>query len=235
VGTKGLAVTDTNTNVDDGTLTADDLEIISKEFETAPASKVIRWATDTFGDSLVLAASFEDVVLIDLVTKVAPSIEVIFLDTEYHFPETLSFVDEIRQRYNLNLTVTKPGPEAAAHPCGSEQCCQFRKVAPLQAAVAGNRAWLTSLKRVDGPTRADAPIVSWDAAFGLVKVNPLVTWTNDDITSYLADHDLPAHPLVARGYRSIGCAPTTRPVAPGEDPRAGRWAGLDKSECGLHA
>jgi len=224
----------TKTNVADDMLTADDLEIISKEFETAPASKVIRWAVETFGESLVLAASFEDVALIDLVTKVAPTIEVIFLDTEAHFPETLAFVDQVRQRYNLNLTVTKPGPEAAAHPCGSEQCCQFRKVAPLKRAVQGNRAWLTSLKRVDGPTRADAPIVSWDSAFGLVKINPVVTWTNDDIASYIADHDLPVHPLTLKGYRSIGCAPTTRPVAEGEDPRAGRWAGLDKSECGLH-
>ena len=130
--------------------------------------------------------------------------------------------------------MTKPGPEAAAYPCGSRQCCQFRKVEPLRRALAGKRAWLTSLKRSDGPTRADAPIVSWDAAFGLVKVNPLATWTDDDIASYLADHDLPVHPLVPRGYLSIGCAPTTRPVADGEDARAGRWAGLDKSECGLH-
>lgn len=214
---------------------AEDLAVISKGFETAPASKVIRWAVDTFGASLVLAASFEDIVLIDLVTKVAPGIEVIFLNTGAHFPETLSFVEEIRVRYGLNLTVTEPGPEASAHPCGSEQCCQFRKVAPLRRAVAGNRAWLTSLKRVDGPTRADAPIVSWDAAFDLVKVSPLVTWSNDDITSYLADHGLPDHPLISQGFRSIGCAPTTRPVAEGEDPRAGRWAGLDKSECGLHA
>jgi phosphoadenosine phosphosulfate reductase len=216
-------------------LDAEELALISKDFETAPAGKVIRWAVDTFGESLVLAASFEDVVLIDLVSQVAPQIEVIFLDTEAHFPETLEFVEAVRARYDLNLTVTKPGPEAAAHPCGSEQCCQFRKVAPLRRAVQGNRAWMTSLKRVDGPTRAEAPIVSWDAAFSLVKINPLVTWTNDDITSYLADHDLPVHPLVSRGYRSIGCAPTTRPVAEGEDPRAGRWAGLDKSECGLHA
>jgi phosphoadenosine phosphosulfate reductase len=101
--------------------------------------------------------------------------------------------------------------------------------------VRGNRAWLTALKRDDGPTRANAPIVSWDAAFGLVKVNPLATWTYDDITSYLVDHQLPQHPLWSKGYRSIGCAPTTRPVPEGEDPRAGRWAGLDKSECGLHA
>jgi phosphoadenosine phosphosulfate reductase len=213
----------------------DELAALNAQFETAPAGKVISWAVDTFGDSLVLAASFEDIALIDLVTKVAPGVEVIFLDTEAHFPETLAFVEEIRARYGLNLTVTKPGPEAAAHPCGSEQCCQFRKVAPLRRAVQGSRAWLTSLKRVDGPTRADAPIVAWDDAFGLVKINPLVTWTDDDIASYLADHDLPVHPLTLQGYKSIGCAPTTRPVAEGEDPRAGRWAGLDKSECGLHA
>src|SRR3984957_10456830 len=217
------------------TLSADELTSLNADFETAPASTVIRWAVDTFGTDLVLAASFEDVVLIDLATKLSPDIEEIFLDTEANCPETLAFVDTVRDRNGLNLTVTKPGPEAAAHPCGSEQCCQFRKVAPLRAAVAGNRAWLTSLKRVDGPTRADAPVVSWDAACGLVKIIPLVTWTNDDISSYLADHDLPVHPLVNRGYLSIGCAPTTRPVADGEDPRGGRWAGLDKSECGLHA
>ena len=215
-------------------LSAEELVIVSEGFESAPASSAIRWALDTFGDSLVLAASFEDIVLIDLVTKVAPSIEVVFLDTEAHFPETLGFVEEVRARYGLNLTVTKPGPEAAAHPCGSEQCCQFRKVEPLRRALAGKRAWLTSLKRSDGPARADAPIVSWDASFGLVKVNPLATWTDRDIASYLADHDLPMHPLVPRGYLSIGCAPTTRPVSEGEDARAGRWSGLDKSECGLH-
>ena len=215
-------------------LTAEDLTAASREFESAPASAVIRWAVESFGDSLVLATSFEDIVLIDLVTKVAPRVEVVFLDTEAHFPETLAFVEDMRERYDLNLTVTKPGPEAAAYPCGSDQCCQFRKVKPLQRALAGKRAWLTSLKRSDGATRADAPIVSWDTGFGLVKVNPLATWTEDDISSYLADHGLPVHPLTLRGYRSIGCAPTTRPVAEGEDARAGRWAGADKSECGLH-
>jgi phosphoadenosine phosphosulfate reductase len=222
------------TYVSDQPLNADELAVVSKGFESAPASAVIRWAFDTFGDSIVLAASFEDIVLIDLVTRVTPAVEVVFLDTEAHFPETLSFVDDVRARYALNLTVTKPGPDAAAHPCGSAQCCQFRKVEPLRRALDGKRAWLTSLKRVDGPTRADAPIVSWDDSFGLVKVNPLATWTDRDIESYLADHGLPVHPLIPRGYRSIGCAPTTRPVAEGEDARAGRWSGLDKSECGLH-
>lgn len=225
----------TESTVDERWPGTQELAAVNSEFESAPAGKVINWALETFGDGLVLAASFEDVVLIELATKVAPGIEVIFLDTEAHFPETLEFVEEMRVRFALNLTVTKPGPEAAAHPCGSEQCCQFRKVAPLRRAVQGRRAWMTSLKRVDAPSRAGAPIVSWDAAFGLVKINPLVTWTNDDIASYVADHHLPVHPLTNRGYGSIGCAPTTRPVAEGEDPRAGRWAGLDKSECGLHA
>jgi phosphoadenosine phosphosulfate reductase len=222
------------TKVSDQPVGEEDLVAISERFETAPASTVIRWAVETFGDSIALAASFEDIVLIDLATKVAPGIEVVFLDTEAHFPETLSFVEEVRARYGLNLTVTKPGPDAAAHPCGAEECCRFRKVEPLRRALDGKRAWLTSLKRSDGPTRADTPIVSWDASFELVKVNPLVTWKDDDIASYLADHGLPVHPLVPLGYRSIGCAPTTRPVAEGEDPRAGRWSGLDKSECGLH-
>jgi len=211
-----------------------ELATISETFETTPASTVIRWAFATFGDSLVVASSFEDLVIIDLATKVAPGVEVVFLDTEAHFPETLEFVESTRQRYGLNLTVTKPGPEAAAHPCGSDQCCQFRKVEPLRRVLEGKRAWITGLRRSDGPTRADAPIVSWDATFGLVKVNPIATWTADDVASYLGDHGLPVHPLVPRGYLSIGCAPTTRPVAEGEDIRAGRWAGLDKSECGLH-
>jgi phosphoadenosine phosphosulfate reductase len=224
----------TEISVGEQSVDTEDLALVSKQFETAPASAVIRWAAGEFGDDLVLAASFEDIVLIDLATKVVPDIEVVFLDTEAHFPETLAFVEEVRARYELNLTVTKPGPEAAAYPCGSAQCCQFRKVEPLKKAVSGKAGWLTSLKRSDGPTRADTAIVSWDAAFGLVKVNPLATWTDDDIACYLADHELPVHPLVARGYRSIGCAPTTRPVADDEDARAGRWDGLDKTECGLH-
>jgi phosphoadenosine phosphosulfate reductase len=220
--------------VSDESPSTEELELVSKGFETAPASAVVRWAVETFGDSLLLAASFEDVALVDIATKVAPSIEVVFLDTEAHFPETLAFVDQARSRYDLNLTITKPGPDATAHPCGSASCCQYRKVEPLRRAVAGKRAWMTSLKRSDGPTRADTPIVSWDASFGLVKINPLATWTDDDVASYLADHGLQVHPLVVRGYRSIGCAPTTRPVADDEDARAGRWAGLDKTECGLH-
>jgi len=204
------------------------------EFETAPAGKVVAWAFERFGRSLAVAASFQDVVLVDLAVAVDPRVEVVFLDTEAHFPETLAFVEEMRQRFQLNLTVTHPGPEAAAVPCGSEGCCQVRKVAPLRRALAGKAAWMTALKRVDASTRTVAPLVAWDDAFGLVKINPLATWTEDDIASYLVDHGLPAHPLVLQGYLSIGCAPTTRPVAPGEDRRSGRWSDTGKVECGLH-
>jgi len=226
-------MTDTTATLPDDL--ADELRAADARLEHAPASKAIAWAVDRFGSDLVLAASFQDVALIDLAVKVDPRMEVVFLDTEAHFPETLQFVDQVRHLYDLNLTVTHPGPDADAWPCGSAQCCQFRKVAPLRAALAGKSAWLTSLKRVDAATRATTPIVGWDAGFGLVKVNPLATWTDADVDGYLADHGLPVHPLVPKGYLSIGCAPTTRPVAEGEDPRAGRWSGTDKTECGLHA
>jgi len=212
----------------------DELASADAEMEAAPAGKVISWALERFGHSLVLACSFQDVVIVDLVHAQDPTIEVVFLDTKAHFPETLDLVERSRARYDLNLTVTKPGPDAAAWPCGSARCCEFRKVEPLKGALAGKAAWITGLKRVDAATRAAIPVVGFDDAFGLVKINPLATWTDEDIASYEADHDLPVHPLMTQGYRSIGCAPTTRPVADGEDPRAGRWADSDKTECGLH-
>jgi len=211
-----------------------ELEARSAEFETAPAGKVVAWANERFGRRITLACSFQDCVVVDVAVAAVPDIEVLFLDTGFHFPETLEYVETVRARYDLNLKVLRPGPEADAWPCGSERCCEFRKVAPLDRALEGRQAWLTGLKRVDAPTRADAPIVSWDPARGLVKINPLATWTDDDVVAYAADHDLPLHPLTSKGYLSIGCAPTTRPVAPGEDPRAGRWSGTGKVECGLH-
>ncbi len=204
------------------------------EFETAPPSEIIRWAHDTFGDELVLACSFQDIVLLDLAVGIDPTIEVVFLDTEAHFPETLAYVEEVKERYGLNLTVTTPGPEAADTPCGADGCCKVRKVAPLKRAVQGKAAWMTALKLVDASTRAAAPIVAWDDAFGLIKINPMATWSDDDIAYYEQEHHLPIHPLIPQGYLSIGCAPTTKPVAPGEDPRAGRWSGSAKIECGLH-
>ena len=216
------------------TFSSEQLHEISEGFEAATPGQIVRWATTTFGRDLVLACSFQDIVLLDIAVGIDPGIEVIFLDTEAHFPETLDYVDLVTKRYGLNLTVTKPGPEAAATPCGAEGCCKVRKVAPLKEALVGKAAWLTSVKRVDAVTRSVTPIVSFDENFGLIKINPLATWTDDDVAAYEATHDLPIHPLIPQGYLSIGCAPTTRPVAPGEDPRAGRWSDSDKIECGLH-
>jgi len=212
----------------------DELAARNAEFETAPAGKVIGWATQRFGPRLSLACSFQDCVIVDLAVAVDPGIEVLFLDTGFHFPETLDYVETVRARYDLNLRVLHPGPEAEAWPCGTARCCELRKVAPLNRALEERAAWLTGLKRADAPTRAAAPIVAWEAERRLVKINPVATWTDEDIANFEHDHGLPVHPLMERGYRSIGCAPTTRPVAPGEDPRAGRWAGTDKTECGLH-
>jgi phosphoadenosine phosphosulfate reductase len=206
----------------------------ARAFESAPAGLVVSWAVERFGSKLAIAASFQEAVLIDIAVKVDPSIEVVFLDTGSHFPETLEYVETIKSRYDLNLTVTQPVEGAEQWPCGTAQCCEFRKVRPLKQALAGKEAWITGLKRVDAPTRSHAAIVAYDENWGMVKVNPLATWTEQDVAGYAADHRIPRHPLQAQGYLSIGCAPTTRPVAIGEDPRSGRWADSDKVECGLH-
>lgn len=211
-----------------------ELSALSEGFERAPASSVIGWARDRFGEDLVLASSFQDCVLIDLAVSVFPDIQVVFLDTGYHFPETLEYVEKVRHRYDLNLQVVRPLVSPGESPCGTEACCRLRKVEPLGRALAGKAAWMTGLRRVEAATRAEAAIVSWDASKGLVKVNPLAAWDDLDVVGYAKDHGLPEHPLSSDGYLSIGCAPTTRPVSPGEDPRAGRWAGTDKTECGIH-
>ena len=210
----------------------------STRLERAPAGAAVRWAYERFGDGLVIASSFQDAVLIDIAEKAAPGIEVVFLDTQYHFAETLWFVEEVRRRYDLNLRVVSPRDEVKPDnrwQIDVEGCCGVRKVEPLARALRDRAAWITGLRRVDAPTRAAAPVLSWDLARNMVKINPLVAWTDDDIAGYIADHDLPVHPLTERGYPSVGCWPCTRPVAPGEDPRAGRWSGQDKTECGLHA
>ena len=212
----------------------EEMAAASERLEGADPGDIIAWAVERFGDDIVLASSFQDAVLLDFSSKRAPSVEVIFLDTGYHFPETLAYMHRLEKEMGLNLTVLEPGIPLDVEPCGSAHCCEFRKVAPLNAVLATKAAWITGLKRVDTPERADAPVVSYDDAKGIVKINPLVTWTDDDIDTYVEAHKLHRHPLNYVGYISIGCAPTTRPVAPGEDPRAGRWFDSDKTECGLH-
>jgi phosphoadenosine phosphosulfate reductase len=212
-----------------------ELAAVSADFEDAHPTEIMAWTVERFGDDLVVASSFEDAVLIDIAVRVRPDIEVLFLDTQYHFAETLWFVEELRAHYGLDLNVVRPlvDPDNRWQ-VDLEGCCGVRKVEPLARGLAGKAAWVTGLKRADSPTRANAPIVSWDVARSMVKVNPLATWTDDDLAAYAAEHALLANPLAERGYPSIGCWPCTRPVAPGEDPRAGRWAGSGKTECGLH-
>jgi len=212
----------------------DELDAASRRLETAAPSEIVAWVLERFSDNVAMACSFEDLVLVDIALGVAPDLEVIFLDTGFHFPETLAFAHGFCQERGVNLTTTTPGPEADAWPCGTARCCELRKVAPLQAALEGRTAWLTALKRVDASTRVNVPVVGWDEKFGLVKCNPLATWTDDDIAYYLRDKGLAEHPLWAKGYASIGCEPVTRPVAPGESRRAGRWSDSNKEECGLH-
>jgi phosphoadenosine phosphosulfate reductase len=183
----------------------------------------------------VLAASFQDCVLISLAAHVAPGIEVAFLDTGYHFAETLWYVEQVRSRFDLNLSVVKPEvPLDDLWLTDPDACCAARKVEPLARALAGKAAWMSGLRRDEAPSRANSPIVSYDVGRGLVKVNPIANWTDQDVAGYIRDHDLPEHPLADRGYASIGCWPCTRPVEEGESARAGRWAGTDKTECGLH-
>ncbi|HZB43580.1 MAG TPA: phosphoadenylyl-sulfate reductase [Ilumatobacter sp.] len=198
----------------------------------ATSQDIVAWAVDTFGARLVLTASFQDTTLIDIATRVDPDIEVVFLDTGFHFAETLNVVKRAMDRYALNLTVLRPEPDAAdLWAAGTKACCDARKVAPLERYMVGHAdAWLSGLRRADDPARSDAPIVSADKR-GLVKVNPMAAMSDDEYDRYLADHDVLVNTLHLDGYASIGCWPCTEPATDG---RAGRWAGRESKECGIH-
>ena len=211
-----------------------ELAELSQRFEREPAGAIVQWAVDTFHPHLCLTASMTDAVLIDLAVSVEPSIEVVFIDTGYHFPETLETMEAVRRRYGLNLKImTVPPHDEELWKVDPENCCSAIKVGQLDRALFGKEAWMSGLRRDEAPTRAAAPIVARDLR-GLVKVNPIATWTDLDIRGYIKDHDVPVNPLVDQGYPSIGCWPCTKPVADGEDPRSGRWINSDKTECGLH-
>jgi phosphoadenosine phosphosulfate reductase len=215
-------------------LSVAELTQLNERFETEPASGIIRWAVDTFHPHLALTASMTDAVLIDLAVSVEPSIEVVFIDTGYHFPETLETVEQVRRRYGLNLRMmTVPHHDEELWKVDPENCCSAIKVGQLDRALMGKEAWMSGLRRAESPSRAEAPIITLDLR-GLVKVNPIANWSDLDVQGYIADHDVPVNPLVHQGYLSIGCQPCTHPVVEGEDPRSGRWAGKDKTECGLH-
>jgi phosphoadenosine phosphosulfate reductase len=224
-----------------------DLERLAKragrKLASAPAQEIARWAVQTFGTRLVVASSMQDAVLVHLVSHLAPGIDVLFLDTGYHFTETLGTRDAIAATYDVNLITVTPHHTVAEqdarhgsrlHDRDPDLCCALRKVAPLDRALDPYDAWATGLRWVEAPGRAGTPVVSYDTKRGKVKIAPIAAWTDIDIDDYIAEHGILVNPLRSAGYPSIGCAPCTRAVALGNHERAGRWAGLAKTECGIH-
>jgi phosphoadenosine phosphosulfate reductase len=214
-----------------------------ERFEHAEPAEVLAWAQQTFGDGLVVASSMGDEILVHMAAQAAPGVDVVFLDTGYHFAETLGTRDYYAEFTDVNLrtilplrTVAEQDAEHGArlHDRNPTLCCALRKVEPLERALAPYRAWVTGMRREDAPTRTDIGVVGWDDKRGMVKINPLAAWTQEQVDAYVAANHVVLNPLRQAGYASIGCAPCTRAVAPGEDPRAGRWSGTSKTECGLH-
>ena len=208
-------------------------------------AEVLRWGLKEFGDGLAVASSFgaEDVVLIDAASRQGAKFRVFTLDTDFLFPETYALIDRVESRYGIKVERTRSEytPESQAEKFGPalwsskpDQCCELRKVDPLKKHLATLAAWVTGVRRDQSPTRATARKVEWDAKFGLVKLNPLADWSGQQVWDYIRANDVPYNPLHDRNYPSIGCTYCTRPVQPGEDPRAGRWSGFNKIECGLH-
>jgi phosphoadenosine phosphosulfate reductase len=207
------------------------------------AREVLRWAAETFGDRLTVASSMGDEALVHLVGTTVPGADVFFLDTGYHFAETLGTRDAYQAMLPLRirtilplLTVAQQDEKYGAklHDRSPDQCCAMRKVEPLNRALEAHDAWVTGMRREDAPTRTDIELVGWDDRRQMLKLNPLAAWTQDDVDHYVDEFGVFLNPLRQEGYTSIGCAPCTRAVAEGEDARAGRWAGTTKIECGLH-
>ncbi|MEV0948426.1 phosphoadenylyl-sulfate reductase [Rhodococcus sp. NPDC049939] len=238
--------------------TLDDLRRIASQgaanLEGATARELLQWTEDTFsggasaatGDrsGYIVASNMQDAVLVHLAAQVHPGVDVLFLDTGYHFAETIGTRDAVEQVYGVNIVNAKPEMSVAEQDAAEgkdlfardpNRCCALRKVAPLKKTLAGYQAWVTGIRRVESPTRANAPLISFDEAFGLVKINPIAAWSDDEMQAYIEEHSILVNPLVDEGYPSIGCAPCTIKPAPGSDPRSGRWAGRSKTECGLHA
>lgn len=219
-------------------------ELRSGRADEASPEEVVSWVAANFTVAqAAVACSMADAALPHLVARVLPGVDVLFLDTGYHFAETTFTRNEVAERLDVRIVEVKPaqtvreqdaefGKELFARDPGL--CCARRKVEPLQRTLDGYEVWFTGVRRDEAPTRAATPLITWDERNGLVKVNPVAAWSFDDLIDYAGAHDVPVNPLIANGYPSIGCAPCTRPVAPGEDPRSGRWAGLAKTECGLH-
>jgi phosphoadenosine phosphosulfate reductase len=212
------------------------------KLENASALEILTWAYETYGPKLVLTSSLADTVMIHLAERVAPGIDVIFLDTGYHFVETIGTRDAVQAVYDVNLISLTPKQSVAEQDAtwgkdlfarNPDQCCALRKVEPLNDALRNYSAWASGVRRVDSPARAKTPIVGYDAKRKLIKVAPIARWSDADVADYIEQNSLIVNPLLEDGYPSIGCEPCTQPADP-SDPRAGRWAGLGKTECGIH-
>ena len=227
--------------------TADDLRLLAeqagRDLEEASALDVLRWAADTFGHRFCVTSSMEDAVVSHLASRALPGVDVVFLDTGYHFPETIGTRDAVAAVMDVNVLTLTPKQTVAEqdaqygaklHDRDPDLCCALRKVAPLEEGLRGYDAWATGLRRDESPTRANTPVVAWDTKRQKVKIAPIARWTQDDVEAYVAEHGVLTNPLLMDGYASVGCAPCTRRVLAGEDARAGRWAGLGKTECGIH-
>ena len=214
-----------------------------RDLEGAPAAEILQWAQGTFGAEFAITASMADGVLSHLAGQAIPGVDVLFLDTGYHFAETLGTRDAVAASYPVNVKTVGPSLLVHEHEADfgklyeidADMCCSIRKVWPLERALRPYTAWAGGVRRAEAASRTATPVVAWDARRRKVKVNPIATWTDEQVEAYVAEHGILVNPLRQIGYTSIGCAPCTRPVAPGEDPRSGRWAGLAKTECGLHA
>ncbi len=216
----------------------------AKALADAPARDVIAWAVETFGDRICITSSMTDAVIIHLAANVKPGMAVIFLDTGYHFPETIGTRDAVATTYPVNLISITPSRTVAEQDAelgprlygrNPDLCCYLRKVVPLERALDPYDAWITGVRREETDARSDTQVVEWDGKRGMVKVNPIAGWTQEQVDAYIQEHGVLVNPLVDEGYPSIGCATCTMPVKPGADPRSGRWAGTGKNECGIHA
>jgi len=218
--------------------------IAGPDLELAPAETILEWAVETFGDKFCITSSMADAVLAHLASQVSPGIDVVFLDTGYHFIETIGTRDAVASTLDVNLLTITPVQSVAEqdaeygkdlYKTDPDLCCALRKVRPLSDALASYDAWATGLRRAETHNRVIAPVIGWDAKKGKVKVSPLARWSDEQVERYIAENGVLVNPLVYDGYPSIGCAPCTRRVAPGEDARSGRWAGTNKTECGIHS
>ncbi|MGG3507315.1 phosphoadenylyl-sulfate reductase [Paenibacillus lautus] len=220
------------------------IRVQAEELEHASAEEVIAFAIETF-PNITFACSFgaEDVVLVDMIQKISPSTDIFYLDTDFHFTETYETRDRMAERYGLEFVrvspLITPEEQAAQHgealwSVNPTECCNIRKVEPLTRILSQYEAWITGIRRDQAPTRANSKKIEYDTKFGLVKFNPIAGWTSEDVWNYIRANDIIYNPLHDQNYPSIGCEYCTRQVMPGEDPRAGRWSGHEKTECGLH-